>query len=125
LSRGWGGLRPGAFRHPPSPAAYFNILAEGAEEWFAKRPEDAAGLARRISEFRQGCTVMILARHSPLSSLDRHWLVGSCRLWASSFDRRLAEVERGEDPLLQVRARTDEVVREIAQALRARAPAPA
>jgi hypothetical protein len=97
-----------------------NLLANEADEWFTKRPEQPAPLARRISELRQGCSALILAEHRPLSSEDRQWLVKICLEWATELDRRLGEIERGADPL-QVRARTDETVREISQKLRTRA----
>jgi len=117
---GWGWSRPGALRQDLSPRAYLNLLANEADEWFTKRPEQPALLARRISELRQGCSALILAEHQPLSSEDRQWLVKTCREWATELDKRLGEIERSGDPL-QVRATTDETVREIGQKLRTRA----
>jgi hypothetical protein len=117
---GWGWSRPGALRQDLSTRAYFNLLANEADEWFTKRPEQPAPLARRISELRQGCSALILAEHQNLSSEDRHWLVRTCMEWAGQLDRRLGELESGDDPL-KVRARVDDTVREISQKLRTRA----
>jgi len=119
---GWGWSRPGALRQELSAAAYLLLLADEADEWFKKRPEQASPLARRIAELRQGCSALILAEHRPLSARDRQWLVRTCREWAGELDSRLVEVERGDNPL-QVRAGTDETVREISQKLRNRAAA--
>jgi hypothetical protein len=58
-SSGWGWDRPDAFPQGLGSRAYLEHLADGAHEWFNKRPDDAASLARRITEFRQGCTVLI------------------------------------------------------------------
>jgi len=119
---GWGWSRPGALREELSAAAYLALLADEADEWFKKRPEQASKVARRIAELRQGCSILILAEHRPLSAQDRQWLVRTCREWAGELDGRVVEVERGDDPL-QVRAKTDETVREISQKLRNRAAA--
>ena len=59
-----------------------------------KRPDDPIDLARRIGEFRQGCSVLILSPHKPLSGQDRAWLVGKCRAWAAKLDAHLAASRR-------------------------------
>ncbi len=118
----WGWLRPGAFPQGVSPAEYLNQLATEADEWFNKRPDESTALARRIDEFRQGCTALIQSEHRPLAPQDRQWLVRTCRQWLSDLDKSLAEAEAGRDPL-QVRDKVDETVRQIAKALRDRAAA--
>jgi hypothetical protein len=118
----WGWLRPGAFPEEISPVDYLTQLAREAEEWFNKRPDEPKALAVRISEFRQGCTALILAEHRPLSLQDRQWLVRTCRQWASDLDKDLAEVENGVNPL-SVRARVDGTAQQIAKQLRDRAAA--
>ncbi len=118
----WGWLRPGAFPQGVSAAEYLNQLAKGAEEWFNKRPGDPTALARRIGEFRQGCAAVIEAEHRPLAPQDRDWLVRTCRQWLSDLDKSLAEAEARQNAL-EVRAKVDETVRQIAKALRDRAVA--
>jgi hypothetical protein len=102
--------------------AYLNRLADEGDEWFAKRPEDAASLAKRLNEMRQGCSTLILATHQPLKNEDRQWLVEKCRAWAKNFDQQLADLEQGKDPAL-VRSEIDTTVNRLVKALRERANA--
>jgi hypothetical protein len=117
---GWGWNRPGALAEDRSPRAYLEGLAQAAGEWFKKRPEDRSSLARRILEFRSGCSALIFAGHAPLPAKDRRWLVDKCRLWADKLDRHLEALEAGQDPR-QVRAQVDATVNALIAALRARA----
>jgi hypothetical protein len=106
----------------PAPA-YLERLADSATEWYQERPDDPddpVALARRIGDFRQGCSVLILAEHEPLPAEDRKWLAEKCRAWAAKLDSHLAAVEAGEDPR-KVRAGVDETVRNLVEALRQRA----
>ena len=68
-------------------------LPSAASDWFKKRPEEPAAVAKRITEFRQGCSMLILAKHAPLSPEDRQWLVERCRLWARKLDDHLVALE--------------------------------
>ncbi|WP_406695170.1 hypothetical protein V5E97_29455 [Singulisphaera sp. Ch08] len=120
LAIGWGWSRPGALPQDVPPATYLNRLADGADDWFAKRPEEPAALAKRITEFRLGCATLIAAEHQPLSADDRAWLIEKCRAWAAKLDEHLAAVEAGRDPL-QVRAEADETIKKLIEALRERA----
>jgi len=117
---GWGWNRPGALPRDVPPAEYLNKLADAASEWFKKRSDDPAALAKRLAEFRQGCSVLMLSEHRPLSPDDRTWLVLKCRTWAAKLDAHLAGVEAGEDPS-KVRAEADETIDKMIRALRERA----
>jgi hypothetical protein len=117
---GWGWNRPDALPQNLSAAAYFTRLADSAQEWFTKRPAEPLELARRIAEFRQGCSVLILSPHRPLSAEDRTWLVDKCRAWATKLDAHLAAIEAGQD-VLKVRGEADETVNKLIAALRERA----
>lgn len=119
---GWGWNRPDALPRDVPPSDYLNRLADTAGEWFNKRPDDPVALARRIAEFRQGCSILILADHKVLSAEDRTWLVEKCRGWAAKLDAHLAAVEAGRDPS-QVRIEADETVNTLIRALRDRARA--
>lgn len=117
---GWGWNRPGALPQDVPASVYLNRLADAAAEWFAERPDDPAAVAKRIGQFRAGCSVLIFAEHRPLSDADRQWLVERCRAWADKLDKQLEALEAGQDPV-QVRAETDETVTKLIGALRARA----
>jgi hypothetical protein len=117
---GWGWDRPGALPQDAKPADYLNRLADAAEEWSKQRSDDAAGLAKRIGEMRQGCSTLIFAEHKPLSDEDRRWLVRFCKRWASELDKERAALEAGQ-PVAQVRAEADATVRQIVEVLRTRA----
>jgi hypothetical protein len=116
----WGWNRPGALPQDLAPRDYLNHLADTAHEWFNKRPQDPDALARRIAEFRKGCTVLIESPHRPLSAADREWLVGKCRDWSAKLDAHLADLQSGHD-LREVHAQADETVNKLVTALRSRA----
>jgi hypothetical protein len=116
----WGWDRPGAFPNDLPRAAYLNHLADSAIEWFDRRPEAPLELARRIAEFRQGCTILILSPHRPLSPEDRAWLVERCHGWAAKLDAHLAAVESGQD-VLRVRDEVDAMINRLIRTLRERA----
>ena len=121
---GWGWAKPGALDADLPRDAYLAGLADSAEGWFRQTPEDPRSLARRLGEFRQGCSALILADHRPLPAEDRDWLVGKCRAWASKLDGILAEVEAGKD-LAATREEADQTVRKLIVAIRDRAARPA
>jgi hypothetical protein len=117
---GWGWNRPEAFPAQGSARAYLNALADAAADWFKKRPDNAPALARRIGEFRQGCTTLIFAEHKPLPERERLWLVERCRLWARKIDEHLAQLEDG-GAVAEVRAEMDQTVTRLVDALRGEA----
>ncbi len=119
----WGWSKPGALPENLASGPYLARLAEEAGEWFNRRPDDRPALARRINEFRQGCSTLILADHKPLSPEDRQWLVGKCKEWAAKLDAHLNHLEAPGDPV-QVRNEVDETVRRLIQALKDRAVRP-
>jgi hypothetical protein len=119
VSTAWGWDRPGALPEQASSAAYLNALADAAGDWFAKRPATPPALARRIGQFRQGCSTLILAPHTPLKEADRKWLVERCRAWSGKFDRYLTDLEAGKD-VIAVRDEMDATVEQLVKALRQR-----
>jgi hypothetical protein len=121
---GWGWDRPGALPQELPRRAYLDHLADAAHQWFNQRPETPLALAKRIGEFRQGCSVLILSPHRPLPAEDRAWLVEKCRAWAAKLDTHLAAVEAGQDPL-EVRAEVDDTINRLIAALREKAGKPA
>ena len=113
----WGWNGPDAMPRGVSLKGYLEALAGGGQAWFNKRPDDAAGLAQRILEMRQGCNRLILADHSPLSAAEQEWLKDKCRAWAAKFDQQLAALEAGAD-VAEVRRAMDEIVTNLVKALR-------
>jgi hypothetical protein len=99
--------------------SYLEQLAVAAEAWTVKRPENPTDLARRIGEFRMGCSAILLASHEPLPQADREWLKEKCATWATALDRHLEEVESGVGSDT-VRQQVDQTVIKIAAALRGR-----
>jgi hypothetical protein len=124
VAPGWGWDRPGAIPSDVPADVYLTQLADAAQDWFKKRPETPAALAKRIAQFRQGCSTLILAEHRPLSPEDRQWLVEKCRAWAAKLDTHLADAEAGRD-VIDVRTEADETINKLITAMRARATKPA
>jgi hypothetical protein len=116
----WGWSKPDALPNDKPAPEYLNALADAGAEWFKKRPEDAPDVARRINDFRRGCSTLILAPHKPLANADREWLVERCRAWAKKLDEQLVALEQGADPI-KVRAEVDGIVNKLVDALRGRA----
>jgi hypothetical protein len=119
----WGWSKPGAMPEQASRDEYLSGLATAADEWFKKTPSDPQELATRISQFRAGCSTLILAEHRPLSKEDRQWLVDKCRAWATKIDGHLAALESGTSTT-DVRTAMDDTVRKLSTALRERASQP-
>ncbi len=117
------GLEPSrALPQDLGPGAYLNRIADAAAEWFNQRPEGPIDLARRLGELRQGCSVLILSPHKPLSAQDRTWLVEKCRAWAAKLDAHLVSLEGGT-AAPKVRDEADATVDKLIKALRERASA--
>jgi hypothetical protein len=117
----WAWNKPGALPQNVPADAYLTGLADAAHEWFNQRPDEAASLARRMGEFRQGCSVLILSDHASLPPEDRRWLVERCRDWAAKLDKQLAALENGAD-VLQVRSEMDDLIAQLSRALRSDLP---
>jgi hypothetical protein len=119
----WGWNRPGALAEDVPADVYLNRLADAAEDWFGKQPDEPVELAKRIEGFRAGCSVLIFAPHRPLSPADRQWLVEKCRAWAANLDDHLRALEalKAEDDPAPVRAAADLTVRSLITRLRERA----
>ena len=118
----WGWNRPGALPQDLGPGAYLNRIADAAAEWFNQRPEGPIDLARRLGELRQGCSVLILSPHKPLSAQDRTWLVEKCRAWAAKLDAHLVSLEGGA-AAAKGADEADATVDKLIKALRERASA--
>ncbi len=96
-SSGWGFAKVKDLPRDGGPKRVFSTLAEFADEWEKKQPDDAAGMARRLHEFREGCTALQLADDLPLSVADTLWLKGRCAEWSAEIDAHLRTLERSRD----------------------------
>ncbi|CAN5426455.1 hypothetical protein BH11PLA2_BH11PLA2_11630 [soil metagenome] len=119
-SVGWGWAKPDALPKSTDAKTYLNELANAADEWFKKTPEDSVALAKRINEFRQGCSVLLLADHKALNAEQQSWLKDRCRKWATKFDDSLAKLEAGGS-VETVRGEADATAKALVTALRGEA----
>jgi hypothetical protein len=117
VATGWGWTRTDPPPQDMPARAYLDKLADRANEWFAKRPDDPVALARRLAEMREGCSVLILSQHEPLDKKTRDELVERCKKWAGQFDQQLTSLEGGASPE-EVRKQTDETVNSLIKWLR-------
>lgn len=97
---------------------YFENIASAAEAWSNKRPATQAALAKRLGEFRMGCSAILLADH-PLPAEDKQWLKDRCQQWAAAIDNHLAELEGGMS-VQDVTERVDATVTKISAAIKGR-----
>lgn len=118
---GWGWMAEDALPQNLAADEYFDRLAKGADAWFNKRPADEQALAQRIAEFRQGCSLLIFAKHAPLSDKDRTWLVNECRQWALQLDSSLAALEAGDKDAAAVQSEVDLLISDMRKELESRA----
>ncbi len=116
----WGWSSTDAMTGEASRAAYLHRLANGAQEWFDRRPAQAPQVGQRLGEFRQGCSRLIFATHDALPLREQEWLRARGRLWGQQVDQHLVALEKGLAPG-RVCHEMDDTVRRIVEALRARA----
>ncbi len=121
-AKAWGWQKPDAFPTNLDRSSYLNRLADEADEWFNKRPDNPAAAAKRILEFRQGCSFLLLADHSSLTPADRDWLKEKCRKWSETLDSTLVSLEKNQDTAAAIAA-VDAMVRNLSNALREKAAA--
>ncbi len=96
-SSGWGFAKVKELPRDAGPKKVSSTLAEFAGEWEKKQPDDAAGVAKRLHEFREGCTALQLADDLPLSEADTLWLKARCEVWSDEIDNHLSTLERTRD----------------------------
>lgn len=118
----WGWAKPDALNTTLDRDAYLQSLATAAEVWSKKRPDTPEALAKRISEFRQGCSRLILADHKPLPEADATWLKEKCLAWAKKIDAHLLVLETTGD-VATARTAMDTTVEKLVSALHNRTAA--
>jgi hypothetical protein len=101
------------------PKSTFRALADLAQEWKNKPTDDRASLARRLSEFRLGCSTL-QATDLGLPADEARWLKLRCLDWSAAIDRHLRELDETGD-VAAVRAAALETINGIVAELRQRA----
>ncbi|MBX3421791.1 MAG: hypothetical protein KF752_09585 [Pirellulaceae bacterium] len=114
----WGFQRSGLLAADLPAADYLESLADAAEDWFNKRPDDAVSLAQRIASFERGCDELLIAKHPQLDDVTRAWLVERCQLWKSKLIAQRTELESGASDVEQTIQAADQTIRTLQTALR-------
>lgn len=117
---GWGWDKAGALAMDGPADEYMNHLASSANEWFKKRPESRDEISARIQQFVDGCDELIGAPHTPLSKVDRDWLIERCRAWRGALVSHNEALKAGADPL-EIRDQADATIRRLIDAIVTRA----
>lgn len=118
---GWGWNRPGALTAENlSGKEYLNNLADSANEWFNKRPDNKDDLIKRLTQFRNGCDTLIRAPHAPLAKADREWLIERCGVWSQKLHDQVAALQKGED-VSAILETSDGIINKLMDAMRKRA----
>lgn len=118
----WGWARVGALPVTKNRTDYLLALASVAEEWFDKTPATPTELYSRISNFQQGCAVILAARHDPLPQTDRVWLRERCEAWNQKLMEAAEELRKGKQ-FDDVVNSVDAIARNLCKALRERSRA--
>lgn len=118
-ARGW--ARSDAFQNDANAAAYLRKIATISEDYLSKGPESAEELATRITEFRAGCTRLLLAEHAQLTEAGREDLRKRCRNWAAKLDAQLAALEKDPKQAPTISGEVDQLARTLATTLRGQA----
>lgn len=116
----WGFQRGGLLAADLPAAEYLDSLAVAAEDWFNKRPGDAASLAKRIAQFERGCDELLAAKHPQLDDVTRAWLVERCQAWKSKLIAQRTDLESGAVDAKQTLQVADQIIRALQTALRDR-----
>lgn len=112
----WGWSKPDALPNNADAKEYYTAMANAGAQWGDQRPENSRDLARRISEFRQGCSTLLLAEHKPLNPQQKKDLIDRCHNWAKKLDDALAKLE-SEANVENIRSDVDSIVRGLVEYL--------
>ena len=116
---GWGFAKVAQLPRNANSKTVYTELAQLADEWNKKPTPDRHALARRLTEFRLGCSDLIAA-DLPLSESETDWVKDRCREWAALIDAHLRDLDATGD-VGRVRADSTATASNIARELRTRA----
>lgn len=117
-SAGWGFAKIAELPRNADAKAVYAKLADLSDEWNRKPTDDRLALAKRLTEFRLGCSAL-QAADLPLSASESRWVKGRCAEWASRIDGHLRDLDATGD-VPAVRAAANATVAAIARELRER-----
>lgn len=117
---GWGFNKIAQLPRTADAKTVYAKLADLADEWNKKPTADRDALAKRLSEFRLGCSKLQGATDLPLPPAEVAWLKGRCTEWASKIDDHLRDLDRTGD-VTAVRTAATATATTIARELRERA----
>lgn len=117
-SAGWGFAKIAELPRDAGAKAVFAKLADLADEWGKKPAADRLALAKRLTEFRLGCSAL-QAADLPLPAAESLWVKGRCTGWAALIDGHLRDLDATGD-VPAVRAAATATAEAIARELRER-----
>lgn len=123
LAGGWGFARGEDLARLDGDGARLTKLSGLALEWNKKQPQNRTELAKRLLEFRQGCSQLLL-NPPPLTKPHQVWFAARCGDWASSIEQHLHALEVGADfskALEEARALSADIATELAERAKAAA----
>jgi hypothetical protein len=113
----WGWNSPQLLTADRSASEHLAAIATAGEEWFQKKPANAAELKQRISELKQGCERLIAAQHSQLQPADEKWLKDKCQAWLDKINSQLTALQ-DESKVPAVQQEMDAIVTKLVDTLR-------
>ena len=116
---GWGFNKIAELPRDTDAKAVYAKLADLSDEWNKKPTDDRLALAKRLTEFRLGCSALQAANDLPLSAVEVAWLKGRCAEWANRIDGHLRDLDATGD-VAAVRAAATATAAGIARELRER-----
>lgn len=116
---GWGFNKIAELPRDAGAKVVFAKLADLADEWGKKPTDDRLALAKRLTEFRLGCSVL-QAADLPLPAAEARWVKGRCIEWAALIDGHLRDLDASGD-VQAVRTAAKGTADAIARELRSRA----
>ena len=93
---GWGFTRREDLASLEGDRAKLTKLSGLALEWGKKQPQNSLELAKRLLEFRQGCSSLLL-NPPPLTKPQQVWFAARCGDWATAIEEQLHVLESGAD----------------------------
>lgn len=103
-SAGWGFAKIAELPRTGGAKAVYAKLADLADEWNKKPTADRLALAKRLTEFRLGCSAL-QAADLPLPAVESRWVKDRCTEWAALLDGHLRDLDAtGDVPAVRVAA---------------------
>lgn len=115
---GWGFDRADALTVQMTAPQFLEHLSQSGNEWFKKRPANAADLEQRLAEFSHGCQTLIDASLPQLDDPSRDWLRTKCRNWKDEIDGNLAQLQQSPERFADILSASDALIKRLTVTLR-------